>query len=242
MRMFRLSVALQFAGWSADRVRLAEQRATWFADTAPRWAGPLHLTPDRGGSRAEAEGVWPTNRRGWLRCVDDEAEHGATHGWVWQEDMEPTPDFWDNLGRAIDASRGEKIISLLCARRDMAKARAAGGTWLQLPDGTWGGATIMPLSEVAQFLLWEARHVHPTLLSADARVDLWMRATGRTAYATVPSLLQHVGDRSIMGHSGVRRAELVAEGPVEFSRTEGSRLSRRGLNHHMLDYVKEAMA
>lgn len=220
---------------------MAGERATWYSRYRPDWASTLRMASDRGATKRDAEGVWPTNRRAWNMTL---LEASATHCWVWQEDMVPCVHFWEALRTTIDAG-SEEVIVLLCARREMQKALETGQRWVELPDGTWGGTTIFPRELLREFLAWECKHVDPRLKSADARVDLWLRETGRVAYAAVPSLLQHVGDRSVMGHSGRRQTQVfLGDGPpFPFSCSPGPDTvvrSRRSLNHRMFDYLLEA--
>lgn len=234
-----VNVAVQHAPWD-------EQRRDMLRELHASLAGQPHH-PDLGvqyvgvsmdnGTKEEPEGVWPSNRRAWFSCCE---KAGATHALVLQEDMRPAAGFWAAALRAIRL-RPYDVIVFLTARAAAAKAREQGRSWVELPDGTWGGATLMPIPAVEDFLAFADVAISERCPSADARVDLWLRSTDRRAYATVPSLIQHIGDRSIMGHSGKRVARVPAIDGSEFRPGRDLRAvkSPRALHQSMFVYLSK---
>jgi hypothetical protein len=102
----------------------------------------------------------------------------------------------------------------------------------------------MPRRDVFDFLDWTDRMVRPECPSADARVDLWLRWHARLAWATVPSLIDHVGERSLIGHSKGRHAIYLAPRGDAIDYGQDLRRGReplicgKALNYRMFHYLR----
>ena len=239
--MIRLAVTVQHAPWDKDRkamlLTLLRRLQQFELPEGFALTGPPRVEADRGHSRASREGVWPPNRRAWSVAAN---QHGATHCLVLQDDMSPVPDFWHGVAAAVRA-RPNDILCFLCARQDVDRAAADRVSWVSLPDGTWGGTTLMPLVTAIDYLRWVDSNVRPECPSADARVDLYLRTFDLRAFATVPSLVDHVGERSLIGHSKGRVARELARSGRDFApQSLAFKRSRKSLHHSMFTYLKEA--
>jgi hypothetical protein len=138
----------------------------------------------------DRRGTWPTAKRAWQSGVVAK----GTHHLVLQDDVELCVDFVPQLLRAV-AQRPLDVIAPYANRAVIEEAEQLGLSWVGIPDGAWGQAILLPTPWVAEFLQWERRWVRPeweAFKGDDTRVVLWMYCTGRIAWATVPSLVQHL--------------------------------------------------
>jgi hypothetical protein len=241
--MIRVAVAVQHAPWAEERRVMLVDLLQWMSrQYVPEGIEvvPVGVEFDR-GSRRDPEGVWPSNKRAWLRTL---YAHDVTHCLVLQDDMTPCQDFWTGVKASIDAwPEGTPPIVYLCNRQAVDLVIAKGPGWLGLPDGTWGGATLMTPDQVKEFLDWEKLFVAESCPSADARVDLWLRMNGKMAYATVPSLIDHMGQRSLIGHSKDRCARVLAPSAAAARFPRDNTLnSGKHLSHHMFKHLKKVPA
>src|SRR5438270_2014688 len=80
------------------------------------------------------------------------------------------------------------------------EARDKGFAWIKTPDGAAGGATLMPIDLAWDFLLWEGREIDPAYPHDDVRIKLYAWKEKLDIWITAPSLCQHEGVESLMGH------------------------------------------
>ena len=165
------------------------------------------------------EGVWPTTKRAWKRLWVTT----GTHALVLQDDMLPCLGFYSLATAAIEANPSVPICFFTMRRMTLVEpARRAGLSWAAAPDVAIGGSTVMPMHLLEDFLKWEARNVDPAYPHDDGRLCLWAIDTKRLIWVTIPSLLQHVGDKSTLGHGGLdRTAGWYEDNPPDIDWTKG---------------------
>jgi hypothetical protein len=171
-------------------------------------------------------GSWPTYREAWLKGLLRAEREGKTHVLVLTDDMVPCPNFCELASGAVSA-RPDMPISFFSMRRCIREALEDGLHWVQINDGFWGGASLLPAADIAAFLRWETETIDPDYRSADRRVAAWILETGRCVNVTAPSLLEHAGAaHSTIGNSNWRRhATAFATGrPIDW-KTEALRAS-----------------
>ncbi len=184
--MIRLSVALQHHPARADRI-------------APILAGLEGFSRAQVVTDTQSAGVWPTAKRAW-RAI----RHGATHHLVLQDDVVLCRDFTQAATKALEA-RPDVPVCFYANRLAVDQARAQGSSWAVIADGAWGQAICLPVGLVEDFLAWEARTVRPDFQPYDSRVAMWAVRTRRPFWCTVPSLVEHDGDKeSLLGHHAPR--------------------------------------
>lgn len=131
------------------------------------------------------EGPWPTYRRA-LR-----AACGASHHLVMQDDLELCKDFIASVTEVIRA-RPAHLVTLYTNSRTVFIARERRETWVE-KTSVAGQALLWPNELIGEFMQWESSHVAAEFLWDDVRVSMWLIKTSKKAYATVPSLAQHLG-------------------------------------------------
>jgi len=178
VRATELSVAIQHAPWADDRRRWVAAMLDQLHAEAPELRVRVVADHDR-------EGCWPTFRRA-LRPGP-----GCSHHLVLQDDLELCDEFVATLLAAI-RSRPDAILNLYTSSDIAPLALARGHAWLEKP-GVAGPSMLWPAELIEEFLDWQARHVVPEFEYDTVRVSMWLIKTGRKAYATVPSLTQHLG-------------------------------------------------
>ena len=183
------------------------------ADLMPR----VVIDPDPQGPSSPLR----TAKQAWAAVAE-----GATHHLVLQDDVEPCADFAEHLTQAVQA-RPEDVIALgvfsTAARNSypVRRAAVAGEPWAVLVPGEFVPAQglLMPAGRaraLARFLA----ELPDELRDDDAFIDLFCRIEDLTVVATVPNLLEHVGDRSTAnaGHGIRRMAAFVPAWPVDAQR------------------------
>ena len=74
--------------------------------------------------------------------------------------------------------------------------------WVQIPDGVWGQAIVLPQSMIADFLSWEKKHIRPDFKHDDSRLAMYLVEKKIPAMCPMPSLVDHAGaESSIVGQS-----------------------------------------
>ena len=219
MNLVRLGIAIQHAPWAEERRPMLtdlldqlehEYRAYQAAGNTLLGvtAWPVPVIKDR-GTRKQPEGLWPVNRRCWKTAL---AWDHPTHVLVLQDDMLLCRNFFDRLAAAIiHAPEPERPICLLCARKKMKASLEKGQSYMGLPDGTWGGSTVLPVRFAHTYLSWVDSMVADSCPTDDQRLDLFLRQHDWLAWATVPSLIQHIGDRSLCGRGKGRETPFFAD-------------------------------
>jgi hypothetical protein len=147
---------------------------------------------------AKHRGLWWNAKRAWTRG------HvlGGTHHLVLQDDILLCDDFVATAERALAAldARGLEVpVTFYANRKICEEVSVAGGRWAKIGDGCWGQALCMPTSAIHDFLSWERKSIVPEFRWDDSRWSIWCVERGRPAWATVPSLVEHVGSE----HSSV---------------------------------------
>jgi len=143
----------------------------------------------------ENRGVWPTVREAWLTG----AASGTSHTMVIQDDVLLCRNFGEHVIKAAEA-RPNDLISLFSMSGEIKTAYIARYTWAVSPTVSWGQGTILNRSLALEFVKWCDLNVRPDYRWDDGRLALWCLNTGRQAYLTVPSLLQHVDGPSTVGN------------------------------------------
>ena len=139
-------------------------------------------------------GPWPTAKRAWQSGVTS----GATHHLVLQDDTIAVPGLLASLPAIVNAVP-DQIISLWCNRPTVMRGAAmAGSCWIRGTSAR-GPALLMPTDVVDEFLRWQSRAIRAGAPD-DVRVSLYAHAHKRHIWSTVPSLVEHIGKESTLGH------------------------------------------
>jgi hypothetical protein len=141
---------------------------------------PLRVVED-----THQEGCWPTYRRAL------EAACGSSHHVVLQDDVGLCRDFIGSLREVIRA-RPANLITLYTNSRSVFRARQRGETWVEKASVA-GQAVIWPNELIGEFIEWQSAHIESDFPWDDVRVSMWLSKTSKRAFATVPSLAQHLG-------------------------------------------------
>lgn len=186
--MTDLSIAIQHApGW-ADRRR-------WARAMVAQLRRESRSTPVEVIADVRQEGCWPTYRRAL------EAAGGSGHHLVLQDDLALCRDFIGSV-RAVIRACPESLVALYTNASSVLEARARGESWLE-KEGVAGPAIIWPVGLIGEFLRWQDAHIRRDFPWDTVRVSMWLIKTGRRAFATVPSLTQHLGcGASTLGLNG----------------------------------------
>lgn len=250
----RLGISIQHAPWSDRGPMLMELQQKLTEEYRLYQLGggatlaltqyPIPVTEDR-GTRRDPEGLWPVNRRAWL---DAASWDHPTHLLVLQDDMMICRRFFERLAEAILYQPEEAApLCLLCARKAGEDLMAETPySYFGLPDGTWGGSTVLPVKTFREYLEWTDANVALSCPTDDQRMDLWLRTHERLAWATVPSLIQHLGEKSLCGRGAGRQSPYFADdfdalpSPL-FSKhlVESLPVSRKSLHKSTFTHLKE---
>ena len=183
--MINLSIAIQHTPQRADRRKWAQAMIEQLRKEDP--SIPLAIIED-----TQCEGCWPTYRR-TLEAAGD-----ASHHLVLQDDLGLCKNFINSVKEVIRV-RPTNLIALYTNTSVVSEARARGEAWVE-KLGVSGPAVIWPTELISEFLQWQDRHINPDFLFDTVRVSMWLIKTSKKAFATVPSLTQHLGyDSSTMG-------------------------------------------
>jgi len=141
---------------------------------------------------SKGEGCWPT----YLRAL--KANKGASHHLVLQDDLALCQDFIASVMEVIRA-RPENLIALYTNSRLVFTARHRREAWIEKARVSCP-AVIWPRELIREFVAWQRAHVVSDFPWDDARISMWITSTSKRAFATVPSLAQHLGSKtSILG-------------------------------------------
>lgn len=153
----------------------------------------------------DAPGCWACARLAWQRLLDT----GASHLLLLQDDVGFCADL-PGAALAVARARPESPIALYTHRDAVRRAAAAGLRWAELAGFVHGVAVLAPASLIAAFLSWESTAADPGYWAGhdDARFSDFLTAHRIRAYATVPSLVDHLGD-------GERTPSLLSHGWTE---------------------------
>ena len=185
MATIDFSIAIQHTPGHADRQRWVESILTQLRAEKPDI--PVEVIEDR-----KREGCWPT----YLRSLN--AAGAASHHLVLQDDITLCKDFVASVREVIRA-RPNDVISLFTTSPFVFTARHRRESWIQ-NSGVPGLAVIWPNQLIAEFIEWQDAHIARDCPWDDARVSMWLIETLRPVFATVPSLIQHLGyQASLLG-------------------------------------------
>lgn len=141
------------------------------------------------------EGCWPT----YLRSL--EAARGGSHHLVLQDDVTLCRDFVASVKEVIQA-RPNALIGLYTNSQMVFAARSRRERWIER-SGLAGPAVIWPNKLIREFIEWQSVHIASDFPWDDGRVSMWLIKTSKPAFATVPSLAQHLGAQaSLLGLNG----------------------------------------
>lgn len=80
------------------------------------------------------------------------------------------------------------------------------GHWMTSTDGAFGGATILPVEIVQPFLDWCRSYVPSSYPHDDYRLSFYFVSQRLTVWHPVPSLMEHRGRKSLLGHNASESA------------------------------------
>lgn len=173
-----LSIAIQHIPGRADRRKWVQAMIRQLRDENPNV--PIAVMED-----TQLEGCWPTYRRAL------EAAGDASHHLVLQDDVGLCRDFLPSVEEVIRA-RPDNLVSLYTNTGAVSTARDRGESWIER-SGVSGQSVIWPTGLIGEFLQWQAVHIDHDFPWDDVRVSMWIIKTSKRAFATVPSLTQHLG-------------------------------------------------
>ena len=179
--MSKISIAIQHTPSRTDRRRWVQAMLAQLRSESTDL--PVALVEDPG-----LAGCWPTYRRAL------EAAGDAPHHLVLQDDLELCRDFTKAVEEVIRV-RPENVIALYTNAESVLKARELGESWIE-KSGVCGPSMIWPTYLISEFLEWQDKHIDPDFEFDTVRVSMWLIKTSKRAFATVPSLTQHLGYQS----------------------------------------------
>lgn len=179
------SIAIQHTPGRTDRRKWVESVLNRLRAEQPDL--PVQVIEDR-----KREGCWPT----YLRSL--KAACADSHHLVLQDDVTLCKDFVASVREVIRA-RPTDVISLFTNSRFVFTARHRREHWIQ-NSSVPGLAVIWPNELIGEFIEWQNAHIARDCPWDDVRVSMWLIKTLRPAFATVPSLTQHLGyQASLLG-------------------------------------------
>lgn len=188
MATFDFSIAIQHTPAHADRRGWVRSMLGKLRAEQP--AIRVEVIEDR-----ERAGCWPTH----LRAL--EAASDASHHLVLQDDVTLCKDFLASVREVIRA-RPNDLIALYSNSQSVFTARRRGESWIE-KSGMAGPAVIWPNSLIDEFIEWQSAHITSDFPWDDVRISMWLIKTAKPAFATVPSLTQHLGyQASLLGLNG----------------------------------------
>jgi hypothetical protein len=179
--MVELSIAIQHTPSHADRRMWVQAMLNQLRSEDTKI--PITLIED-----TEQQGCWPTYRRAL------EAAGDLSHHLVLQDDIGLCRDFIQSVKEVIRA-RPNNLITLYSNAENVLTARDRGESWIEKP-GAGGPSVVWPKHLIAEFLQWQDRHIDPDFELDTVRVSMWLIKTSKKAFATVPSLTEHLGYQS----------------------------------------------
>ena len=143
----------------------------------------------------ERSSVWDTARRAWLAYDPD-----ATHHIVIQDDAVLSKDFRAAARNAAHYA-GNRPVSfylggvrprLSHSTKQLAAARSAGRSWVDMRGPQWAVAVMLPTADIEPMVDYGNRHPH--LTDDDAIMEMFYHRQRRRCWYTVPSLVDHRAD------------------------------------------------
>jgi hypothetical protein len=179
--MVDLSVAIQHTPHREDRRKWAQAIIEQLRNENPDL--PIAVIED-----TQNEGCWPTYRRAL------EAAVAASHHLVLQDDLGLCRDFIPSVKEVIRV-KPANLIALYTNATSVFTARERGESWIE-KSGVSGPAVIWPTGLIGEFLQWQDAHIDHNFVFDTVRVSMWLIKTSKRAFATVPSLTEHLGYES----------------------------------------------
>ena len=176
--MPNFTIAIQHTPGRADRRKWVQSMLAQLRSESRNI--PIALIED-----IQHEGCWPTYRRAL------EAAGEASHHVVLQDDVELCKDFIESVEEVIRVRPGN-LIALYTNAESVFAARALGESWIERA-GICGPAMIWPTHLIPEFLQWQDNHIDINFEFDTVRVSMWLIKTSKRAFATVPSLTEHLG-------------------------------------------------
>ena len=189
--MTKLSIAIQHRPDRADRRRWTEANIAQVRHENSNVS--ISVVED-----IQCEGFWPTFRRSL------EAARDGSHHLVLQDDLGLCKDFINSVEELVRV-RPKDLIELYTGSKFVPAVRDRGESWLK-KSSISGPATIWPRPFIDEFLSWQSKHIDQSCPYDDVRVSIWLMRTSKKAFATVPSLVEHLGwNSSTQGLNGPTR-------------------------------------
>ncbi len=231
--MITLSVTIMSGSFDASRRSMVERL---IREIKPEWIAKL--TVDfQVISDWWRNGPWPTAER----CWNHGDVVGATHHLLLQDDITVCDDFLLTV-HELARAKPDAILGLYSNRKICDEARAKDARWVEIPDGTWGQAILMPTAKIGDFLAWECTHIKRSFKHDDSRVALWCIHTKQQVLCPQPSLVDHAApDKSLVGHSRSSRVArwFQKESPLHLDWAEGEVLKGAiGMPKHYNEFVR----
>lgn len=137
----------------------------------------------------------------------------ATHHLVIQDDVVPCRDLLAGVQRALEHVPDGHPASFYVGRVkpfrravERVTSAAEGASWIVMDGIYWGPAIAVPTNVIPDLARWwwGQGKIHSNY---DRRVSRWFEVDGRRCWYSWPSLVDHVGDESlVLGHTAVRHA------------------------------------
>lgn len=210
-----ISLAIMHAAFSPERRAMLGALLRSLADS--EFELRQHVTAIDVIADRDRLGPWPVAKRAWMAG----ANAGADYHLVLQDDTIAAPNLLKALP-LITAAVPNQAISLWCNRPTVMIAAAMTGSWMRGTSAR-GPALLMPTSMVAEFLSWQQMACRMGTPD-DVRVSWFAAKHGRHIWFTVPSVVEHVGRVSTLGHPNGRwsQAGMMAPDAANIDWTRGA--------------------
>ena len=186
--MASLSIAIQHTPAYPERREWVRTMLRQLQEEGPDV--PVRIIKD-----SKQHGCWPT----YLRALKAASE--TSHHLILQDDVALCRDFIDSVLEVIE-SRPRNMIALFTNSRLVYTARNRGEAWIEKTRVPCP-ALVWPRALIGEFIAWQSAHVAQEFPWDDARISMWIANTSHRAFATVPSLAQHLGAHaSTLGLNG----------------------------------------
>lgn len=184
-------------------------------------------------------GAWPTARRAWLAA----ARSAATHHLVMEDDAIACRDFLPAVKRCIEEFPNSPI-SYFDMSKAIKEALAKGSHWAQRTSISTALAISAPSGHAVKAIRWADANVTPDLPYGDVRLSMYYQEMGIPVMYTAPCLVEHMGDKSLLGHGvlpGNRRRVAGAfigreVSGLDIDWSKGSARPHKGWSHPRSEY------
>jgi hypothetical protein len=147
----------------------------------------------------DKKGIWWNCKQCWSNIPAE-----STHHFVLQDDMMPCKNFIPALYEII-RTKTEQIIHIFASNQACIKALVEGKHWYTTPDGSWGGAIILPRKHFG-WCAWADGYLQDfSPICDDTRLDHYAICNQEPIWCVTPSLIEHIGyDKSLIGNSPMK--------------------------------------